>query len=115
MTGKILYWIPRILAILAILFMMMFSMDCFGEYASLEDKMTCFLMHNIPSLVCIIALVIAWKWEIAGGILFILVFIASGIQFGSFTGNYASLIIIGPFLMCGILLFLHDYMKKKQI
>jgi hypothetical protein len=113
MTIKVLYWTPRIIAILAILLMMMFSIDCFGEYGSIDDQLICFLMHNLPSFAFIASLAIAWKWEIIGGILFILFFIAAGILFGSFTGNFASLIIIGPLLICGMLFILHDYLKNK--
>ena len=113
MTIKVLYWAPRIIAILAILLMMMFSMDCFGEYGSLKDQLICFVMHNLPSFAFIASLAIAWKWEIIGGILFILSFVAAGILFGSFTGNFASLVIIGPLLICGMLFILHDKLKKK--
>jgi hypothetical protein len=114
MTLKVLYWTPRIIAILAILFMMMFSMDCFGEPCTIKDQLICFVMHNLPSFAFIASLVIAWKWETTGGILFILCFVAAGILFRSFTGNFASLIIIGPLLFCGILFILHDYLKKRQ-
>jgi hypothetical protein len=113
MTIKVLYWTPRIIAIMAILLMMMFSIDCFGEYGSIEDQLICFLMHNLPSFAFIASLAIAWKWETAGGILFLLCFVAAGILFGSFTGNFASLIIIGPLLICGMLFILHDYLKNK--
>lgn len=113
MVKKILYWTPRVLGILAILFMMMFSLDCFGEYESFGKQMTCFFMHNIPAMVCIAVLIIAWKWEIIGGILFILAFIAAGLFFNSFTVNPASLVVICPFLLTGIL-FIADYIVNKK-
>jgi len=107
MKSKILYWIPRILAILSILFMTMFSLDAFDGNESLRMKMLGFLMHNIPVLVLLVILLIAWKWELAGGILFILAFVAGTIVFHSFIGNPASLIVITPFLITGILFILH--------
>ena len=114
MGNKALYWIPRILGIIAILFMMMFSLDCLGEGESFKTIMTCFFMHNIPALICIAVMILAWKRELPGGVLFILVFIAAGIFFGSFTGNWGSLIIITPFLVIGILFILHYFRIKQE-
>jgi len=114
MTTKILYWTPRILGILAILFMGMFSLDCFEEGVSVSDKLICFFMHNIPALICIAAVIIAWKWEVAGGIIFILFFIAAGIFFDSFTDNPASLIVIVPFLLTGVLFIVHNFMARQK-
>jgi hypothetical protein len=114
MTRKVLYWAPRILAILAILFMMMFSVDCFGENESLKNQLICLFMHNIPAFILILVLIVAWKWELIGGTIFILAFIAGTIFFNSFTGNWGSLVVISPFLITGIL-FIADYrvIKKK--
>jgi len=108
MKSKILYWIPRILAILSILFMTMFSLDAFDGNESFGMKMLGFLMHNIPVLIILVILLIAWRWELAGGILFILAFVAGTIVFHSFIGNPASLIVITPFLITGILFILHN-------
>ena len=114
MKNKALLWTPRILGILAILFMMMFSMDCFGGTDSYGEQLVCFLMHNIPSFACIAILIVAWKWELIGGLLFILVFIAMGIFFGSFKGNFGSLVVIGPFLLIGVLFILHHSKEKNR-
>jgi hypothetical protein len=108
MVKRALYWIPRILGILAILFMMMFSLDCFGENETLKNQLICLFMHNIPAIICVIVLLIAWKWELIGGVIFIFAFFAGTIFFNSFTGNWGSLIVISPFLITGIL-FIADY------
>jgi prepilin signal peptidase PulO-like enzyme (type II secretory pathway) len=107
MASKILYWIPRILTILSILFMTMFSFDVFGGNESFGMKMLGFLIHNIPVLILIAILIIAWKWEAAGGALFILASITGTLFFHSFSGNPGSLIVISPFLLTGILFILH--------
>jgi hypothetical protein len=112
MVKNILYWTPRILGILAILFMMIFSLDCFeGDY-SFNERMTCLFMHNLPSLGCVLLLIIAWKWELIGGLLFILISIAMVIFFRSFAGNPASLVVISPFLITGILFIVHHRLQK---
>ena len=112
MKEKTLYWIPRILAILAILFMLMFSFDTFGGNEPFSKQLLGFLMHNIPLLVLVIILVIAWKKELIGGVLFIVAFIAAGIFFDSFSDNPASLIVIAPFLITGVLFLVHHYIYE---
>ncbi len=107
MIAKVLYWIPRFLTILSILFMTMFSFDVFGGDESFGAKMLGFLIHNIPVLILIAILIIAWKWEVAGGALFIVASITGTFFFHSFRGNPASLIVISPFLFTGILFILH--------
>jgi hypothetical protein len=107
MTSKLLYWVPRILTIIAILFMLLFSFDSFSGNESLGKKMLGFLMHNIPVLILTGVLVIAWKWEVIGGILFIIAAIAGSIFFRSFSGNPGSIIVLAPFFLTGLLFILH--------
>jgi hypothetical protein len=114
MKSKIFYWTPRALAILTILFMMMFSFDVFESNMSFSDKLLGFLMHNIPLLILISILTIAWKWEVAGGILMIAAFIAASIFYRSFSGNPASLIVISPVLVTGILFIIHGMLKNRK-
>lgn len=113
MKEKILYWTPRIITILAILFMGMFSLDVFGGNEPLTKKLLGFLIHNIPVLILIGVLIIAWKREIIGGVLFIVAFIAASIFFRSFKGNPGSLVVILPFLITGILFILHHVVYRK--
>lgn len=108
MKSKILYWTPRVLAIVSILFMAMFSLDVFGGNESFGMKILGFLAHNIPDLIVAVVLVIAWKWELAGGILFILAFVAGTLFFRSFSGNPGSIVVIAPILITGILFILHS-------
>ena len=114
MSKKILYWSPRIIGILAILFMMLFSLDCFDGNETFGNQLICLFMHNLPSLGCILLLFIAWKWELVGGILFTLIFIAMAIFFRSFAGNPASLAVISPFLITGILFIVHHQLHKGR-
>ena len=110
---KILKWFTRILAIAAILFMMMFSFDAFAGDESFAKKLAGFLIQNIPTFVLIVFLVIAWKHEIAGGLLFIVAFVALAVFFKSFTVNPASLTVISPLLICGISFIIHSLLEAK--
>lgn len=70
-SNKFLYWTPRILSIVFILFLALMSLDIFeGNYGFLGTILGLF-MHNIPVFVLIIVLIISWKHEIFGGIAFI--------------------------------------------
>lgn len=71
-VSKGLYWTPRLLSILFICFIAMFSLDVFSPGMSFGEIMLALLMHNIPTLVLVVILIISWNYEIVGGICFIL-------------------------------------------
>jgi hypothetical protein len=114
MALKVLYWFPRILAILAIIFMMMFALDSLGGDVTLGKKILGFLAHNIPAFVLIIVLIVAWKYEIIGGAIFILLSVAMAIYYRSFSGNPGSIIVIAPFLIAGLMFILHKMLARKN-
>jgi hypothetical protein len=114
MRAKLLYWIPRIIAILSILFMLLFSLDAFSGNETVVRKLLGFFMNSIPVLIITGILIIAWKWELAGGILFVLSFFVAAVFFRSFSRNPASLIVITPFLITGILFLLHYFLYGRS-
>lgn len=71
-VNKFVFWAPRILAILFILFLAMFSLDIFEGNYGFWGRVLGLFMHNIPALILLIVLIISWKHEIVGGIAFIL-------------------------------------------
>ena len=70
---EILYWTPRILCIIAILFISLFALDAFDHGETIWQKLGAFTMHLIPSFVLTAILIIAWKWERIGGGIFLLI------------------------------------------
>jgi hypothetical protein len=114
MGNKILHWAPRILGILAVGFMIMFSIDCFEGSYSLKEQLTCFLMHNLPALVLIVILILAWKLELVGGIIFILAAIIMSIYWDGFGKNTGVLALTSPFLVIGILFILNYLSIHKK-
>jgi len=60
--AKILFWLPRILCIIAILFISLFALDAFQPDLTIWQQLEAFLMHLIPSFILLILLLIAWKW-----------------------------------------------------
>lgn len=117
-VNKFIYWTPRILSIIFILFLTLFSLDVFGNGYTFWETVGALFMHNIPSLVLLIVLIISWKYEIIGGIAFILAgfaYIVSLIfrnQFKWYMISW-SLIVAGPAFLIGIL-FLMNWFKKRR-
>ena len=69
---RVLYWTPRIASIAFILFLALFSLDIFEMQLGFWGTVLGLFMHNIPSLILLVVLLISWKHEIVGGIAFIL-------------------------------------------
>jgi hypothetical protein len=108
--NKTLFWLPRILTIIFILFISVFSLDVFSEYSGIELLFALF-MHLIPSIILTILLIVSWKWEKIGGILFILLAVAFFIFFKGYENIITALITTLPALVVGIL-FLINYYKN---
>ena len=66
---KVFHWLPRIICILAILFISMFALDSFKPDLTIWEQLGDFFMHLIPTYVLIALLIVAWKWEKIGGII----------------------------------------------
>jgi len=119
--AKILHWFPRILCIIAILFISLFALDAFEPGLTLGQQLLAFLIHLIPSFILLAILLVAWRWEKIGGIIFTIIgLIASPLVFEhNYRMNesvWMSLAVIGlitlPFVLVGILFILSYYQKK---
>ena len=117
------HWVPRFLCIAAILFVSMFALDAFEPGMPLWQQVGGFFMHLIPSFVLILFLVIAWKWELIGGIMFVI--IGLGLLPFIYMMNYQMnhsvwmslgviLVINVPFIVVGLLFILSHFLKRKN-
>lgn len=70
--SKRLYWAPRVLSMIFICFLFLMSFDVFDSEQSTWQVMLAFIIHNVPTLFLLGVLIISWKYEIVGGIVFIL-------------------------------------------
>jgi hypothetical protein len=115
--SKFVYWTPRILSIIFLAFLAMFSLDEFGNGYTFWQTVLGLFMHNIPVFILLAVLLIAWKYEIVGGIGFIL----AGFLYIFWTMSRVpwytviswSMIIAGPAFLIGIL-FLIGWFKKRR-
>ena len=87
--GKVLYWTPRIISILFILFLAMFSLDVFESCDNILGCALGLFIHNIPVFILIFFIWLSWKKEIIGaevfltaGILYILFVLLAMVQNG---------------------------------
>ncbi len=119
--NRFIFWVPRILSIIFILFLAMFSLDIFGNDYTFWETVAGLFMHNIPSLVLTILLIISWKHEIVGAV----AFISAGLLYTGVMVRNAWLYtregymlswvftIAGPAFLIGVL-FLIGWLRKRN-
>jgi len=121
---RVFHWLPRIICIIAILFISMFAADAFGPDKTIWQQLGDFFMHLIPSFVLTALLIVAWKWEYIGGIIFIV--LGLGLSPIVFMLNYNRNNSVGmslgvifaitiPFIVVGILFMTSHFKKKKNL
>jgi len=71
--NKFFHFTPRIISILFVLFILMFSFDVFGEGYSFWETVLAFVMHNIPVFIIGAGLAIFWKNSRVLGYVFVIV------------------------------------------
>ena len=118
---KVLHWLPRIMCILAILFVSLFALDAFSPELTFWQQIGAFLIHLIPSFILLALLLVTWKWELIGGIIFTVLGLGlSPIVFmHNFKMNNSVWMSLGiilcitiPFAIVGILFIVSHYRKK---
>lgn len=123
--SKLIYWSPRILAIIFILITFSFSLDLFGmSFLNLSEFIIAFLMHNIISIILSILLLFSWKKNIVGAIGFLvfgLLFLAVLIPNLIYLQRDLSEILISvtfisvPIFLISLLFYLNILNDKKNL
>ena len=108
-TKRVLFWSPRILCILYAMFLSMFALDVFSEGHGFTQTILALIMHLVPTYLVVIALVIAWRWEGVGAILFTALTL-----FYLVMSKGGSWIISGPLLFVSLLFFI-NWKYKAQL
>jgi hypothetical protein len=117
-----LFWAPRILSILFICFITMFSFDAFEPGLRAGEIALRLLLHNIPTLILIALLIVSWKHDLVGaiGYLTIALIYMGMMAYSVITSNLPwylmlswNMTIAGPALAIGILFFIHWKKQKK--
>lgn len=121
---KFLWWTPRVVCILAIAFVSLFAFDAFAPGRTFWQNLAGLLIHLIPSLVLIALLVVAWKWELIGGMLITILGLAATpviFNINDRPGNTMvqtlgiALLVTLPFIIAGILFIVSHFVNKRRI
>ena len=118
-NNKVIFWTPRILGILFILFLAIFSLDIFDENYGFWGTVVGLFIHNIPALILLVVLIISWKYEIIGAVVFILagilyiLLLLTNLNLEWYMLSWA-LTIAGPAFLVGILFLIGWKQKKNQ-
>ncbi|MPN45939.1 hypothetical protein SDC9_193518 [bioreactor metagenome] len=102
MNIKIYFWSIRIFSILFFFFISLFALDTITYFWG-------FLIHLVPSIIVLLLIIISWKHQITGGLLFIVTGLFSFLFF-NFEAVYISL---SP-IFIGILFLLEIYFKNNE-
>lgn len=94
-----LSWFPRIIILLYAGFISIFALDSFEGHHSFWSMVWHFIAHLMPTFVVLGVLVLAWRYRIFGG----LVFMVLGMIFTIYYGTWRSTEL---FLMFSVPLFL---------
>jgi hypothetical protein len=123
-AAQFLVFTPRVIVILATLFVSIFALDSFSNNHSIWQQLGEFVIHLIPSFVLIAFLIIAWKWELVGGIIFTLLSLIFSpiIYYHNYKMNHSIamsleiiLLITFPFFVAGVFFMASHFTKKQEI
>jgi hypothetical protein len=110
---RLLFWAPRILCILFAVFVSLFALDVFGEGYGFWETILALLMHLIPTGIIVVVLVISWRWEWVGGVLFtVLGALYLVMAWGKFHWS-VYLTMSGPLFLVGVL-FLINWLYRRE-
>jgi hypothetical protein len=118
-------WVARILCILAIAFISLFAVEAVEGKVGLGPQIVGFLMAPpfLMAVPLIIILIIAWKRELFGGVLFALIGLAASMfvyslnynRSHSFSRGLQTAAMIGaPFVIAGLLFMISYFLHRPK-
>lgn len=112
--GKIMTWLPRGVAFLFIGLLVLLSFDSFSGEISFGQKLLGFLIHLVPAFSVAVCLLVAWKYRLFGGVLFLMLGMVFTIYFGTWkSASHFSLISL-PLLVAGVLFMVSQWWVTEE-
>ena len=106
-TKRVVYWTPRIICIAFAAFLSIFAMDVFSMQVDFWHKALALLMHLIPTALVLIALMVGWRREWIGAVVFPLLAVFHLVtKWGQFHWS-AYALIDGPLLLMAVLFWVN--------
>jgi hypothetical protein len=115
MKNKILTWLPRILVILVAVFFALMSLDIFTEDYRWYEMIVGLFMHNVPTLLILGALWVAWLRPRMGGWMFVLLAMVTVLFFNTEEELISFLIITLPILVIGVLFLFSSNSRRTPL
>ncbi|MBU2219858.1 hypothetical protein KJ665_01820, partial [Patescibacteria group bacterium] len=109
----LIYWTPRILSLLFIAFLSIFSLDVFEEYQGWGVIIPLF-MHLLPALILLAVVILAWKYDLIGAVVFLSFAVLWVWQVGFDRPWSSYALIFGPAFLVSILFFLNWLIKRRN-
>ncbi len=64
------FWAPRLLTMAYVAFLSLFALDVFGGNEGFWQTLLAFVIHMIPMFILVVVLVLAWRREWIGAVVF---------------------------------------------
>ena len=120
-SGKALFWTPRILSIVFLAFLSLFALDVFGEHLGFWQTVLALAVHLIPVFALMVVLALAWRWEWIGAAFFA----AAGLLYIAWVASMSrpvppairvewAVVIAGPALVIAGL-FLANWLRRGEL
>ncbi len=112
-VSRVLFWSPRTLSMLFVVFLSLFSLDVFSEGGGFWRTLAAFAIHEIPAGIVLAGLLLAWRWEWIGTV----VYLGAAAAYGVFSlpRHPDWFLGIGGPLVLIALLFLLNWAKRSEI
>lgn len=113
---RVLFWLPRFLGIAFAAFLASFALDVFGEGYTFGRTMLALGIHLIPAAIIALTLVLAWRFEWAGFVLFLgmalFVWLTNA---GRSPASHAVTLVFSALLFVLAGLFLANWLNREQL
>ena len=105
-------WTPRVLGLLMSAYVALFALDAFGDGEGVLRTLVAFGMHLVPALALLLVVILSWRWEWVGAV----VFIGGALAYAYMArGHLAWIVVIaGPLLLVG-LAFLQSWVHHDEL
>lgn len=109
-----LLWTPRIIAILYIGFLALFALDVIQPEYTIGEIIVGLFMHLIPNFLLLGALIIAWRWPMVGGAIFLILAVIGTFKYQTYDRIDTFLLISLPAFLIGFLFIVHDFFDNQK-
>ena len=110
-------WIPRVLTIIYIIFISMFSLDVFQSGKSIWIILGGFVVHNFPSIILLLIFILTWNRPLIIGIFYTVISIIFTFFFKTYHEIYVFLFISLPPFAAGasyLIIFFTAWKASKE-